>query len=149
VKRPRRTQRASTWTRRAARQAFYALALVVFIVGVAREGTRYFFCPMMGDVHATPCCEQDVSAPDGPAIADTECCQPRATGQLPAAVPGDAAGVPAADLRVAMLAFEPPVFAPVVAHVESDIPRRHVPQSRTGPPESASIRRAKLGVYLL
>ena len=131
----------------ARRWALHVVVLAALVVGLFRSGARYFYCPMMGEIHDAPCCDQERS--EGAGIGEAECCQARLVGQLPAGAASSLLELPLAPraytVRLAVAACR---SLEERAPVGAEIPRRPVPRTRTGPP-AASVRRARLGVYLI
>ena len=141
------------WVRRtgAARILLRALVAVVVLVGVARAGSRYFYCPVMDAVLAQPCCGQHSAAGhDDPATPDSqitkrECCEEATLAGLPDANPENPELVaPDAPPLPTATSVLPLVLA------RSDQPRAPVsPHGIPPPPLAAKSRCAVLRTFLL
>lgn len=118
---------------------------LILLVGIARSGARYFYCPIMGATFERSCCapaEHDSTDPrDDASVGASECCETRHVGSLPTA---DAAS--ALELRaVPFEAIEPPLSSIPIAREDLDNERLTHP-ARAGPP-SAAERRAQLMIW--
>ena len=137
------------WRARVARRwALHVLVLAALVVGVFRAGALYFYCPMMGEVHDVPCCDEGDERGAGPEISETECCKAWTIAELPRGAFAAPLELPRASATFAVLPPASPSSVELRARSVAEVPRRQLPHARTGPP-TASVRRAKLGVYLI
>jgi hypothetical protein len=113
-----------------------ALAAFLFLLAVARSGTRYFYCPMMNATFEKSCCHRERH--EVPTIDLSECCKERRLGSLPSGAP-----VAVSDVgEVPLLAVLPPFESPVVWRAPATFVRSIHP-ARDGPAE----RRAELMIW--
>ena len=127
------------------------LVALVVLVGVARAGSRYFYCPVMDTVLAEPCCGRHATVGhDDPATPDSqitrrECCEEATLASLPDANPENPALI-APDAPVLPTASS---VAPLVL-ARTDHPRAPVsPHGIPPPPLAAKSRCAVLRTFLL
>lgn len=114
------------------------------LLGIVRGGSRYFYCPMMGQSFDDACCasaEHDDDATSGPSVERPDCCQAKRLGKLPSGAAVSTIDVPA----VPVLAVLPP-FDGAVAPLARKTFVRFTHPSRAGPP-TATERRAMLMVW--
>jgi hypothetical protein len=89
---PLRTKSRRTWRATLGRarfvSGFFALLTVLMMVsGLARAGSRYFYCEAMAYSAPTPCCEAHHEAvdPGQASLEQTGCCDAKTFGALPSA----------------------------------------------------------------
>ncbi len=117
----------------ALRRVMAAVAVIALVAGIASQGQRLFYCALMGEITAAPCCEHRASKV--PAIeADLDpCCETLVQSTLPSAAVSDMPAAPAAPLAAILPAL--PV-APALARATSP---RMVHLAPTGPPASGRV----------
>jgi len=124
-----------------ARRGAFLVAALVVLVGIARSGAMYFYCPAMGAVLEASCCGEHHASPQTE-IAAPECCRAHRLGSLPSANAAPARGVVVAAPLLALVpavATDLDVRAPVASLlVEHD--------ARAGPSPPAA-RRAELMIW--
>jgi hypothetical protein len=131
--------------RRARSLVLVALSLVVFIVGLARAGARYFYCTMADAVAPTECCSAHHRASsDSPDVQTPDCCEARTVDSLPSASSPRAPEAPSAPLAA---------LAPSMSSLALDASRFVVASSRRPfvaelPRPPPSRERARLMVFL-
>jgi hypothetical protein len=124
------------------RLAVLALVAMAMVSGTASAGSTYFFCSMMGEQRAEPCCRKSPAPTSQIDAADCGCCSRITLGKLPDAF---VAKPPAIVQAPRVAAF--PVLLCSTPGPSEGVQRTWISPARAGP--RLPLIRTKLMVYLV
>jgi hypothetical protein len=129
----RRLQRAPTTARALARIVMLAVLAISVFAATVRAGTQYYFCSMMQEQRAEPCCDRQQEQPLLPEVHERPCCQSVTVDSLPSGAATQLPRVSSAPLA-AFVAL--PALA-MRAYSRAGWGQRGVAAPRAGPPPPA------------
>jgi hypothetical protein len=123
-----------------ARWAVAVVCTLSLLFGVARAGSRYFFCSVMQQVREDACCHRAAAPVSEIDVADCDCCKAHRVAALPPALLEARGLTPPSPLAV----LTPPL--PELSPHGVARPPRWMPRPRAGPPRATD--HARLMVFL-
>ncbi|MEO6574095.1 MAG: hypothetical protein ABIP89_09670 [Polyangiaceae bacterium] len=122
----------------------HALAVIVLLSGIARAGTRYFYCPLMDVVLSASCCDHTGDKTSQREFRPSDCCESRSNEALPPA----ADSTPPQAIDAPLVAILAPI-AWVLSRTSPIVPPERFRYAASAGPPSPSAARAELMVFVI